>query len=157
MKIAVLSDTHGNYQRAIEILSRCTDIAHIIHLGDIISDAERIEYALGCPVIKVAGNCDYACASPREILMNMEKTRIFLTHGDHYSVKQGLDRLIDKSIRENARIAMYGHTHVPFVHQCNTTLLVNPGCLNKNASIHSIAILSIENNDISAEILIDCN
>jgi uncharacterized protein len=155
MRIAILSDTHGNYQLAVKILSRFTDLTHIIHLGDTISDAECIECALGQPIIKVAGNCDTVDNNPREILLNLEETRIFLTHGDCYSVKEGLDRLLSKSVRENAGIAVYGHTHVPSVRQYDTTLLINPGCLKKAAAIHSIAILSIENSTISAEIVTD--
>ena len=155
MKIAIMSDTHGNYQLAVKILSGFPDLTHIIHLGDTISDAECIESALGHPIIKVAGNCDTVDNNPREILWNLGKTKIFLTHGDCYSVKEGLDRLLCKSARENAVIAMYGHTHVPSVLQFDTTLLVNPGCLKKAAAIHSIAILSIENSVISAEIVTD--
>jgi putative phosphoesterase len=155
MKIAILSDTHGNYQLAVKIVSSFTDLTHIIHLGDTISDAEYIESALGHPIIKVAGNCDTTGNNPREMILNLGETRMFLTHGDCYSVKEGLDMLLYKSARENAGIAMYGHTHVPSVLQFDTTLLVNPGCLKEAAAIHSIAILSIENSVISAEIVTD--
>jgi putative phosphoesterase len=155
MKIAVLSDTHGNSLLAVKMLSGFANLTHIIHLGDTISDAECIESALGRSIIKVAGNCDTLDSHPREILLNLADTRIFITHGDCYSVKSGLDRLVDKSIRENAGIAVYGHTHLPTIRQYNHMLLVNPGCLKKAASLHSIAILSIRNNVITAEIVTD--
>jgi uncharacterized protein len=153
MKIAILSDTHGNNQLAINILSRFTDLSHIIHLGDTIADAESIESALGHSIIKIAGNCDSGDKYPREILLKLNGTRILLTHGDCFSVKDGLDKLRNKSVRENARIALYGHTHVPSIRHDNATLFINPGCLKKAAAINSIAILSIKNRVICSEIV----
>lgn len=153
MKIAVLSDTHGNHGLAADMLSRISAVDHIIHLGDNVADADCIEYELARPIIKIAGNCDYACGCPREILLEIDETRIFATHGDHYSVKSGLDNLLLKSTRERAEIALYGHTHVPFIRRHGNTLLVNPGSLKKDAATHSLAIISINKNNLLAELV----
>ena len=133
MKIAVLSDTHGNYPLAIKMLDRISGLDCIIHLGDIMQDADIIEYALGIPVIKLAGNCDSAAKADRELLLNISGMRFFLSHGDLYRVKNGIEKIYEKATSVKAGIVVYGHTHVAAVQKKGEILLVNPGSL-KDAS-----------------------
>lgn len=153
MKIAVLSDTHGNYPLAVRVLDRIPDLSGIIHLGDNTCDAAVVEAALSRPVIKVAGNCDAAAEGARELLLNIGETNLFLTHGDLYNVKCGIDRLILRVARENVAIALYGHTHIPSIQERDNILFVNPGCLRKAADCQTIALLSIANGAVSADIV----
>jgi hypothetical protein len=58
MRIAVISDTHRITSNIIEELKEKTfDL--IIHLGDFIKDAEKIEEILETEVIKIKGNSDF--------------------------------------------------------------------------------------------------
>ncbi|HOP40285.1 MAG TPA: metallophosphoesterase [Geobacteraceae bacterium] len=157
MKIAVLSDTHGNYPLAIQALDRIADIDCIIHLGDTIQDAEIIECALSLPIIKLAGNCDPSCDAPRELVLTIRDTIIYLTHGDLFQVKNDLEKICRKAASENARIALYGHTHIPTIQKNGEILLVNPGSLKKTDSHQSLAILSIKDGEASAEIVAIAN
>jgi len=153
MKIAVLSDTHGNYPLAIQALDRIPGLDCIIHLGDTLEDADIIECALSLPVIKLAGNCDHAPSAPRELLMTVNTLNIFLSHGDLYRVKTGITKIHEKASSEKASIVLYGHTHIPAIQEKAGILLVNPGSLKNAAPQQSLAILSLCNGEAAAEIV----
>lgn len=153
MKIAVLSDTHGNYPLALKILDRLSGLDCIIHLGDIVHDADIIECVLDIPVIKLAGNCDSAPKVARELLMNISDKTLFLSHGDLYRVKNGIERIYKKAVSASADVILYGHTHVPAIQKNGEILLVNPGTLKENAAQQSLAVLTMLNGEVSAEII----
>lgn len=153
LRIAVLSDTHGNYPLAVRILDRLPGLSGIVHLGDNIQDAEAIELALSRPVTRVAGNCDPASEGARELLLPVNDSTLFLTHGDRYSVKLGLERLFRRVAGEGIGVVLYGHTHVPSIMELDRILFVNPGSLGTKASSPSIALLTFNNQGVSAEIL----
>lgn len=153
LRIAVLSDTHGNYPLAVRILDRLPDLAGIIHLGDNIQDAEAIELALSRSVTKIAGNCDPASEGARELFLPVKESTLFLTHGDRYCVKAGLDRLFRRVKGENVRVVLYGHTHIPAILESDDILFVNPGSLGHKTSSPTIALLSIHGSSASAEII----
>jgi len=154
MKIAVLSDTHGNYALAITMLNHISGLDCIIHLGDIVQDADIIEYALSIPVIKIAGNCDSDPMADRELLLNFCDMSIFLSHGDVYRVKNGIENIYEKATNLTADIVLYGHTHEAAIQKKGEILLVNPGSLKDAAVQQSLAILTITNREVSAEIIV---
>ncbi|MGA7828906.1 MAG: YfcE family phosphodiesterase [Geobacteraceae bacterium] len=153
MKIAVLSDTHGNFTLAIRMLDRIAGLDCIIHLGDLLHDAEIIEQVLDIPVIKLAGNCDSAPQSNREILLTLDDKSLFLSHGDHYQVKNGSEKIYEKAFNMSADIVLYGHTHKALVEKKGDIILLNPGTLKDAASQQSLAILKLERSEVTAEIV----
>lgn len=153
MKIAVLSDTHGNYPLAIKMLDRIADLDCIIHLGDVLHDADIIEQALCLPVIKLAGNCDSAPKAKRELLLNISGRSLFLSHGDLYRVKNGIDKIYERASSVSADIVLYGHTHIPAVQKKGEILLVNPGSLKEAEVPQSLAIIHLNETEVSAEII----
>lgn len=153
MKIVVFSDTHGNHALAAHALDLAGHVDHIIHLGDNTDDADFLELLSGRSVIKVLGNCDYSTESPRESLLTLEGKKFFLTHGDRYGVKAGLDRLARKAAVEKADVVLYGHTHIRSVITRDGVLYVNPGCLKRGFSEPSFALLSLGNGVVSADIV----
>jgi len=153
MKIAVLSDTHGNYPLGITMLDRISGLDCIIHLGDVLHDADIIECAFDIPVIKLAGNCDSTTEAARELLLNISDMSILLSHGDAYRVKNGLERIYEKASSVKAGIVLYGHTHVPAIQKKGEILLVNPGSLKAAAKQQSLALLNILDREVSAEII----
>jgi hypothetical protein len=153
MKIAVLSDTHGNYPLAIQMLDRFSGLDCIIHLGDTLQDADVIQCALDIPVIKLAGNCDTSPKAPRELLLTIRNKTFFLSHGDLYRVKTSTERIYKKASSENAAVVLYGHTHVPAIQKQGKILLVNPGTLKEAAPQQSLAILTFQHGEVSAEIV----
>lgn len=153
MKIAVFSDTHGNQALAARALEMAGNVDHIVHLGDETDDAAFLELLSGRTVIKIRGNCDFSTDSPRESLLTLEGKKFLLTHGDHYGVKAGLDKLARRAAAENVDVVLYGHTHIRSVLTIDGILYVNPGCLKKGFSEPSIALLSLDNGVVSADIV----
>lgn len=62
----------------------------IMHLGDHVSDAEELSYALDLiDFYMVRGNCDFGAQAPETILTELGGVRLFLTHGHLFGVKSG--------------------------------------------------------------------
>ncbi|HZV82118.1 MAG TPA: metallophosphoesterase [Geobacteraceae bacterium] len=152
MKIMVVSDTHGNYLAPLACLDENAGIDLIIHLGDEINDGRMLQSLTSIPVILVPGNCDPDAREPRELCGVLGGQRIFMTHGDIYRVKNGLDALIRKAVSEKASVALFGHTHTPLVLEENGLLLVNPGTLMTASTNKSFAVLTVSGKSASAEI-----
>ena len=87
LKILVLSDSHrcvgAMYDAA---MLEKPDV--IFHLGDHVSDAQELSYALD-PIdfYEVRGNCDFGAQAPETILTELAGVRFFLTHGHLFGVK----------------------------------------------------------------------
>ena len=143
MKVLVISDTHGNTNRAFTAYTRSEPVDIIIHLGDGSADADELREALDIPVINVAGNCDSGSDAPRELLWECEGKRILLTHGDAYQVKSGLARLRQRAREIGVDAALFGHTHHGVLENHAGLLLVNPGTLSNAGHHRSYAVLII--------------
>jgi len=153
MKIAVLSDTHGNYPCAVQALSRYSDLTSLIHLGDNHDDAVFIGTALEIPILCVSGNCDPRGVAPTELLVTIEGNKFLMTHGDQFQVKSGLERLQRRAELADVRIVLYGHTHIASIEHRRGILFVNPGCMKSGQGPGSHAILSVENGTVDANII----
>ncbi len=100
----------------------------IIHLGDHISDAQDLSYALpDIEILRVPGNCDYASVEQPSILTELGGVRIFLTHGHLFGVKLGVRRLLLQAKAVGAQIALFGHTHRSMCECRDGIWLLNPG------------------------------
>ena len=132
MKILVLSDNHGNSNDMLEVLRRVKPVDMVIHCGDIDMSPSLLEESAGCPVKIVRGNNDYNYSKelPSELIVNVGKTKIFVTHGHTYFVNFNLDRLTLTALEKGATIAMYGHTHIPKSDYVNGVYVFNPGSIS---------------------------
>lgn len=126
-KIVVLSDTHGNYSALEKLLPIMQESDYVFHLGDYQKDILSYQKELGNKIISVKGNCD---GGGNDQLLEIEGVKIFLTHGDRYSVKSDLFRLEYKAKEVRASLVFYGHTHCAGVYESDSITYVNPGCLN---------------------------
>lgn len=89
MKILVVSDTHGDTDKAEEAIRYNKDsISMIIHLGDYFRDAQKLaEMFPEIPIEYIYGNSDFMIDGvPAEKMLNVCGKRIFMTHGHRYSV-----------------------------------------------------------------------
>ncbi len=152
MKILVFSDSHGNYPLVLKAIEQAGPVDTIIHLGDGLDDAKLVEEILDRPVLKVAGNCDRISSAPPELTLNIINRSIFLTHGDKYGVKAGLMHLQQKAVTANVNIVLYGHTHCASIKTIDKILFINPGCLYKNYSPKTCAILTLGADEVMAVI-----
>ncbi len=151
MRVLVISDTHGDVNRALSAYALAEPVDVIIHLGDGCADASQLCQALGIPVVNVAGNCDLGANAPRELVWECEGKRILLTHGDRYQVKSGLSRLRQRAEEIGVDAVLFGHTHQALLGKQSGLLLVNPGSLASYGLHRSYAVLNIAQEGITVQ------
>lgn len=152
MRILVISDTHGNFPLAFKACDRAEPFNVLIHLGDGGDDAELLASTLDVEVIQVAGNCDLASTSSRELLWECEGKKLLLVHGDAYGVKSGLGRLEKRALEVGADVVLYGHTHRATITTLSGLLAINPGTLMRSSQHTTFATLEITAQGITADL-----
>ena len=118
MKLIVVSDIHGRYDRLIELMDIHKDADALLFLGDGLSDLTRADaYSYPFTVFAVRGNCDVQSFlvrndAPTELSMTFEGFRMFMLHGHTKNVKSGIDDAIVAANARKADVLLFGHTHV---------------------------------------------
>ena len=132
MKILIVSDTHRKKENLKKALEKTGPIDLLIHLGDAEGSEHMIEKWVneGCRLEMIMGNNDFFSALEREIELELGPHRILLTHGHYYNVSLGIEGLYQEAIDRDCDIAMYGHTHRPFLEQRGEVTILNPGSLS---------------------------
>lgn len=149
MKILVLSDSHSSLHfmyDAIDAIQPDT----VIHLGDYYDDATAVkEDYPNIPFIHVPGNCD-SYRAPRGaseiIVTTVGGVKIYLTHGHRHHVKYDSSALVRCAKAENAKVALFGHTHLPEVWQEDGMWIMNPGTCGYGGG--SAGLIVIENGTV---------
>lgn len=154
LEIAIVADTHGQVDpRVLQLISQ-SDVA--LHAGDILGAAvlESMSPRLGT-VIAVCGNNDYAMTWPKEeheILNQIPEVAVIDCVGGAIVIEHGhLLRNIETNHYPlaykypDARMVIYGHTHVQRLDQDSPPWLVNPGAAgltrtNGGASCYQLRI-----------------
>ena len=129
-KIMVVSDTHKHHRNLARALEQAGTPDLLIHLGDAEGYEDYIADMAGCPLEIVSGNNDFFSHLDREKEISIGKYRAFLTHGHFYSVSVGTERLIDEAQDRGVQIAMFGHTHKPYLERRGDLTVLNPGSLS---------------------------
>lgn len=147
MKILVISDTHGDTNKAEEAIKSNKEINMIIHLGDYFRDAQKLSGMFpDIPVEYIYGNSDFMVENvPAEKMLEVCGKKIFITHGHRYSVKWDYGRLYKKAEELKADMILFGHTHVPEIIEKDDVFLLNPGSTSdpRDESDESYAIIDI--------------
>lgn len=135
LRILIMSDSHGrneNVELAIEqVREEIGEFQMLIHLGDV-GDAREIESLAGVPCYIVRGNTDYDAKLLNANVIETGGHRIFATHGHLYQVDMRLDLLRFAALENDCDIAMYGHTHVPYLEEDpEDVTILNPGSISK--------------------------
>ena len=101
----------------------------IIHLGDLMDDAESLGYAYPTlPVCMVPGNCDGWTMAPLKKQICLAGRQILLSHGHLWGVKSGYAAAIADARACGAHILLFGHTHRAVCEQLEDGLwMMNPG------------------------------
>ncbi|MCX7943411.1 MAG: metallophosphatase family protein [Deltaproteobacteria bacterium] len=126
IKIGLISDTHGQFDRRLKSLFR--EVNHIICAGDI-GGIEIIRQLFDiAPTIAVSGNTDVDLKAvlPEYIFYKVDGIKIFVCHiieKNHPSWGE-LSKLI-YSLKPD--IVVYGHTHTYVASSSNNIIFVNPG------------------------------
>lgn len=131
MRILVVSDTHGHEENLARVLQDIGMPDCVIHLGDYEGGEAHIQEMISCPLYMVAGNCDFFSRLPLTQIAEVGGLRILLTHGHYYFVSVGMWDLIEDAKANGCNVAMFGHTHRPFLDQGDEEItLLNPGSLS---------------------------
>lgn len=135
LRILIMSDSHGrneNVELAIaQVREEIGEFQMLIHMGDV-GDAREIESLAGVPCYIVRGNTDYDAKLLNANVIEAGGHRIFATHGHLYQVDMRLDLLRFAALENDCDIAMYGHTHVPYLEEDPDDItILNPGSISK--------------------------
>ena len=135
LRILIMSDSHGrneNVELAIaQVREEIGEFQMFIHLGDV-GDARELESLAGVPCYIVRGNTDYDAKLLNANVIEAGGHRIFATHGHLYQVDMRLDLLRFAALENDCDIAMYGHTHVPYLEEDpDDVTILNPGSISK--------------------------
>ena len=152
MKVLVISDTHGRTSHVCQLIERLKmhGLTHIIHCGDCIEDAKYIEHLYTELVMyKVAGNCD-GYGAGGTILEYIDDVPIMITHGHRQHVKESYEEMWIDAIAHEAKLAVFGHTHIAYLERKDDIILLNPGSMTlpKDENLPSFAIIEIKKGEI---------
>ena len=147
-KLLILSDSHGNIPVLTTVLQWAKnyepDVA--VFLGDGAGDVSKAELAAGfsCEWHMVRGNNDWGSSLPDAAVFACGGHRFFLSHGHRYGLHWGDLHLLITAARTNkADVALFGHTHAPFLENKNGFMLLNPGSIARPRS-HCASFAVIE-------------
>ena len=132
MKVLVISDTHGRHDLLRRAIGQEAPIDLLIHAGDVEGDLDEIlgpkrEY----DVKAVAGNMDRWGNMDAVTVFPLGGHKVFLAHGHHYGVSYTKQELREAAKETGCDIAIFGHTHMPFMEVQDDILLLNPGSASK--------------------------
>lgn len=126
LKLLVMSDTHGDNAIIRQVVAANPEVDAIFHCGD--SELPANDQALkGIHVVQ--GNCDLEGTFPEEKTVDVEGTRIYITHGHLFRVKSTLMPLKYRAEEVGADLVLFGHSHLLGTEKDGDVLFLNPGSL----------------------------
>lgn len=117
MRVGLVSDTHDLLRPEVLAWLRGSD--HILHGGDICSEAVLAALRELAPVTAVRGNNDrgaWALALPHSETVRFEGVAVHMVHD-----------LKELQLPAGVRVVLTGHSHKPKVEERDGVLYVNPG------------------------------
>lgn len=157
MRVLVCSDSHGRLLDVYDAVERETPDA-VIHLGDHYEDACDLQRSYSdLPIYAVAGNNDWGCDANWNSVITLEGVRIYLTHGHQEGVSfTSCGRLVERAEAENCALALFGHTHIVYLHEHTGITVLNPGSISlPRQGVASYAMVSLEAGQIVEIVLRD--
>ena len=153
---AVIVDTHIP-RRAKElpkaILPHLERADLILHAGDLMDSALLGVLGAYAPVRAVRGNLDPPEAGlPETLEFDFGGARIAMIHNS--GRKQGRRNRMKRRFPE-ARVVIFGHSHIPWLEDEDGLLLLNPGSPTdkRRQPDYTFALLRVEDGDARAEVL----
>ncbi len=149
LKILVFSDSHRSRSGMYNAIEKHLP-DQVIHLGDLVEDAEDVSYAFPqLPFCIVGGNCDGWCSYPSTRNITLAGKQVLMGHGHLWGVKSGLDGAIAQGRKAGCDLLLFGHTHVPHCKQHESGMWV----LNPGSARSTYAMVTIEGNAVDCKIL----
>jgi putative phosphoesterase len=155
-RLLVVSDSHGDIRNLERLRPLLGQIDWLLHAGDHLQDAAPMAASLEVAperIRAVIGNCDFPLRNPDRAILEIDEVRIMLVHGHLHGVKSRYDRILYGAQEAGARVAIFGHSHMPLLLDEAGVLLLNPGSLSQPrlaTDRPSCAIIEIENGQVGA-------
>lgn len=130
MKVLIVSDSHRHNKNIEKVLEKVKPIDMMIHCGDAEGAEDYLREIAECPLFIVSGNNDFFSQLNREMIFDIDKYKVFLTHGHYYYVSMGIEKLVEEAKQRNVDIVMYGHTHRPVIDIRDDIVVLNPGSIS---------------------------
>ena len=115
MKILVVSDSHGRDENLEQAVMQETPFDMLIHCGDVERAESFIEAFIECPCHIVSGNNDFFSDLPREEIIEVGNDQDFCHSWSLLWCLHGCFRVVDEVRDHGCNIALFGHTHKPFL------------------------------------------
>lgn len=167
--IGLISDTHFQ-ERSFDLPQKVRDlwtgqVDLILHAGDV-GELDILDQLSNiAPVVAVHGNDEPAYVTqtlPYQQVITVHGLRILLWHSHYPDPKEEmskragtwgpkLSRAADFGHAAQAKIVIYGHTHVPLMQQQDGILLFNPGALASGSYFTRQAIKSVGKLQVMAD------
>lgn len=128
---------------------------HVLHAGDVVDPALLDELKAFAPVTVVMGNCDAMdikeWGATDEAELELGGVKIAMVHDSGYT-KGRRERMRNRF--PDARVVVFGHSHLPMNEDRDGLLLFNPGSptWKRKAPFNSMGLLWIEDGNVEGEI-----
>jgi uncharacterized protein len=158
MKVAVLADTHTQgMSRTIPMGAwpYLESADRILHAGDVVDPAVIVDLQALAPTTVVMGNCDAMdvrdAGALDEVEIELGGIRIAMLHDSGLS--EGRRTRMRKRFPD-ARVVIFGHSHIPYNEDRDGLLLFNPGSptWKRQAPFTSMGLLWIDDGTVEGEI-----
>ena len=159
MRVGLLSDTHleGPDRCLTRLLAgELADAEVLLHAGDHVGDRviDYLEHDQPRPYLGVAGNMDLGVrgrALPALRTVELGGVAVGLVHG--WGPPRGLERrALEAFTPEQARVVVFGHSHLPLARQVGGRWVVNPGsAFHPRGGAGSVALLTLEGERVEVE------
>lgn len=136
------------------MLDAFAGVDHILHAGDVGSDAVLTGLEALAPVSAVRGNVDAGLQRrlPDTTELELGGARVAVIHGNQLSRRSAA---VAAARFPGADMVVFGHSHVPSVDRVEKTLAVNPGSAGRPrfGSPVTVALARVEDGRIDAQIV----
>ena len=125
----------------------------ILHAGDLMTPTLLNELETYAPTRAVQGNLDPPEAGlPETLEVEFGGVRVAMTHDS--GPKKGRRNRMRRRFPE-ARVIIFGHSHIPWLEDEDGLLLLNPGSPTdrRRQPEHTFALLRVEGGEVAAEIM----
>ena len=125
----------------------------ILHAGDLMDLTLLDELGVYAPVLAVRGNLDPEAAKLPDVLQfDFGGVMMAMIHDS--GPKKGRRNRMRRRFPE-ARVVVFGHSHIPWLEDEEGLLLLNPGSPTdkRRQPEHTFALLRIGNGDVKAQVL----
>ena len=152
MLIGLISDTHGRVRDDVhEALAGC---ALILHAGDVGGQHVLDELSVIAPVRAVRGNVDLLDDPSLEqaLDLTLDGVRVHVSHG--HELGSPTPAALARRYAD-ARVIVFGHTHVATIERIEGRLVVNPGAAGpaRFGKPVSVARLTIADGEATVEVV----